>query len=88
MRSATAHKGGIVQRTTQSLLQEEVLGINDLDLIKAGKGFELFQSRVKTGFSRCLGTETYEALWEYVHSIQHSGETVGAYFERLKQLYG
>jgi hypothetical protein len=88
MRSATAHKVGTVQRAAQSLLQEEVLGINGLDLIKAGKGFELFHSRVKTGFSRGLGTETYEALWEFVHSMQHSGETVGAYFERLKQLYG
>jgi hypothetical protein len=88
MRSATAHKNLAVQRAAQSLLQEEVLGINGLTLIKRGKGFELFQTRVKTGFSRGLGTETYEALWEYVHSVQQNNETAGAYFERLKQLYG
>jgi hypothetical protein len=88
MRSATAHKVGTVQRAAQSLLQEEVQGINGLGLIKAGKGFELFQSRVKTGFSRGLGTATYEALWEYVHSVQQNVKTFGAYFERLKQLYG
>jgi hypothetical protein len=62
MRSATAHKVGTVQRGVHSLLQEEVQGINGLDLIKSGRGFELFQTRVKTGFSRGLGTETYEAL--------------------------
>jgi hypothetical protein len=43
---------------------------------------------VRTGFSRGLGTETYEALWEYVHAVQQNVETVGAFFERLKQLYG
>jgi hypothetical protein len=69
MRSATAHKVGTVQRAAQSLLQEEVQDINGLALIKAGKGFKLYQSRVKTDFSRGLGTETYEALWEYIHSV-------------------
>jgi hypothetical protein len=86
--SATAHKVGTVQRTARSLLQEEVKGVNGIDLIKSGKGFKLFQSRINAGFSQGLGTETYEALWEYVHSVQHNIETVGAYFERLKQLYG
>jgi hypothetical protein len=67
---------------------EEVQGIKYLYLIKSGKGFELFQTRVKTGFSRGLGTETCEALWEYVHSVQQDSETVGVYFERLRPLYG
>jgi hypothetical protein len=88
MRSASTHKEATVQRATQSLLQEEFQGVKGLDLIKSGKGFELFQTRVKTGFTRGLGTETYEALWDYVHSVQQDSETVGAYFERLKQLYG
>jgi hypothetical protein len=57
MRSATAHKVGTVQRAAQSLLQEEVQGINGLALIKAGKGFELYQSRFKTGFSQGLGRD-------------------------------
>jgi hypothetical protein len=87
MRSATAHKVGTVQRAAQSMLQDEVQGVNGLDLIKSGKGFELFQSRVRTGFSRGPVTETYEALWEYVHAVQQNVETVGAFFERLKQLY-
>jgi hypothetical protein len=88
MRSATAHKASTVQRAAQSALQEKICGINGFDLIKAGRGFELYQGRVKTGFSRGLGTETYEALWEYVQTVQQNGETVGAYFERLSQLYG
>jgi hypothetical protein len=70
------------------MLQEEVQGVKGLDLIKSRKGFELFQTRVKTVFSRGLGTETYEARWEYVYSVQQDSKTVGAYFERLKQLYG
>jgi hypothetical protein len=49
---------GTVQRAVQSLLQEEVLGINGLDLIKAGKVLEPFHSQVKISFSRSLGTET------------------------------
>jgi hypothetical protein len=88
MHSASTHKEATVQRAPQSLLQEEFQGVKGLDLIKSGKGFELFQTRIKTGFTRGLGTETYEALWEYVHLVQQDSETVGAYFERLKQLYG
>jgi hypothetical protein len=88
MRSVSAHKEATVQRAAQSVLQEEVNGTKGLDLIKSGKGFKLFQTRVKTRFTRGLGTETYEALWDYVHSVQQDSETVGAYFERLKQLYG
>jgi hypothetical protein len=42
MRSATAHKVGTVQRAAQSLLQDEVQGINGLDLIKPERGSNSF----------------------------------------------
>jgi hypothetical protein len=42
---------------------------------------------VKTAYSRGLGTETVDALWKYVHSMQSSGKTVGAFFKRLEQQY-
>jgi hypothetical protein len=45
MRSATAHKAHSVQRAAQSLLQEEVLGINGLTLIKGGGKFRTFPDK-------------------------------------------
>jgi hypothetical protein len=84
---ATSHKTQSTIDAAQSFLSEEIQGVNDMELIKKGLGFELFQKRVKTAFCRGLGSETVDAMWTYVHATQKSGETVGAFFKRVSQQY-
>jgi hypothetical protein len=86
-RAATNHTSTSEQRAAMSLLQDELLGVNVNELIKNGKGFELYQSRVKTGFSQGLGTETILNLRTFIQASQNNHETVGAFFKRLQQLY-
>jgi hypothetical protein len=86
-RSTLAHKNANHQRAVQSLLEEEMAGVDGLNLIKNGKGFELFQLRVKTGFSRGLGYEVMSYLWNYIHAVQATNESVGSFSRRLSQLY-
>jgi hypothetical protein len=49
---ATSHKTQNTIDAAQSLLSEEVQGVNGMELIKKGLGFELCQKRVKTAFRR------------------------------------
>jgi hypothetical protein len=86
-RCTLAHKNANHQRAVQSLFEEEMAGVDGLDLIKNGKGFELFQLRVKTGFSCGLGSEVMSYLWNYTHTIQASNESVGSFSRCLSQLY-
>jgi hypothetical protein len=86
-RSAMAHTSAEHQQAAMSLLQEDLMGIDGNDLIKNGKGFELYQTRVKTGFTRGLGTETITNLRAFIHAVQQNHETVGAFFKHLQQLY-
>jgi hypothetical protein len=58
-----------------------------LALIKEGKGFELFQLRIRTGYSQGLGSETMSYLWDFMHTVQHSEETVDSFATRLELLY-
>jgi hypothetical protein len=86
-RAATVHKSAATQRGVQSLLKEEISSVNGLALIKEGKGFELFQLRIRTGYSRGLGSETMSYLWDFMHAVQHSEETVDSFATRLELLY-
>jgi hypothetical protein len=86
-RAATVHKSAATQRGVHSLLKEEIGSVNGLALIKEGKGFELFQLRIRTGYSRGLGSETMSYLWDFMHAVQHAEETVDSFAARLKLLY-
>jgi hypothetical protein len=78
-RAATVHKSAATQRGVQSLLKEEIGSVNGLALIKEGKGFEVFQLRIRTGYSRGLGSETMSYLRDFMHAVQHSEETVDSF---------
>jgi hypothetical protein len=86
-RAATVHKSGATQRGVQSLLKEEIGSVNSLALINEGKGFELFQLRIRTGYSSGLGSETMSYLWDFMHEVQHSEETVDSFATQLELLY-
>jgi hypothetical protein len=82
-----AHKSTEHQRSATALLQEVLLGADGNAMIKAGQGFELYQSRVKTGFLRGLGTEVIDGLRNYIHVVQQNQEPVASFFKRIQQLY-
>jgi hypothetical protein len=86
-RAATVHKTSATQRGVQSLLKEEIGEVNGLELIKEGRGFELFQLRIRTGYSRGLGSETMSYLWDFMHAVQQSEETIDSFATRLHLLY-
>jgi hypothetical protein len=86
-RAATVHKNPATQHGVQSLLKEEIGTVNGLDLIKEGRGFELFQLRIHTGYSRGLGYETMSYLWDFMHAVQQSEETIDSFATRLDLLY-
>jgi hypothetical protein len=86
-RAATVHKNPATQRGVQSLLKEEKGSVNGLDLIKEGRGFELFQLRIRTGYSWGLGSETMPYLWDFMHAVQQSEETVDSFATRPDLLY-
>lgn len=56
MTAATKHSSTIHHRSAHALLEDTVGDTKGNLLIKQGKGFELFQLRIKTGFTRGLGT--------------------------------
>jgi hypothetical protein len=74
-------------RNARSLLQDNINGVNGTELIQSGKGFEMYHLRIKSGFSRGLGTEAITHLTEYVTAVQQSQESIRAYFDRMCQLY-
>jgi hypothetical protein len=82
-----AHKSTEHQRSASALLQEVLLGVDGNAMIKAGQGFELYQSRVRTGFLRGLGTEVIDSLRSYIHAVQQNQEPVASFFKRIQQLY-
>jgi hypothetical protein len=86
-RAATVHKNSATQRDVQSLLKEEIGDVNGLDLIKEGRGFELFQLRIRRGYSRGLGSETMSYPWDFMHAVQLLEETVDSFATRLDLLY-
>jgi hypothetical protein len=85
--AATKHSSANHQRAARALLEDAVGEADGNLLIKKGKGFELFQLRIKTGFNRGLGTEAITHLNEYIAAIHASSESIGAYFKRKAQLY-
>jgi hypothetical protein len=56
-KAVTEYTSSSHQRNAQSLLRDNVNGINGVTLIAQGKGFEMYQIRIKSGFSHGLGTE-------------------------------
>jgi hypothetical protein len=64
--AATKHSSGTHHRSARALLEDTIGDVDGNLLIKQGKGFEMFQLRIKTGFSRGLGTEAITHLKEYI----------------------
>jgi hypothetical protein len=54
-KAVTEHTSSSHQHNAQSLLQDNVNGVNGM--IAQGKGYEMCQIRIKSGFSHGLGTE-------------------------------
>jgi hypothetical protein len=86
-KAATSHQSTSHQRNALSLLQDHINGVDRMELITQGKGFEMYQLRIKSGFSRGLGTEAISNLTEYVLAVHQSQESIGAFFDRMSQLY-
>jgi hypothetical protein len=87
MKAVSAHTNSSYQRNARSLLQDHINGVDGTELISQGKGFEMFQLRIKSGFSRGLGTEAISHLTEYVSATQASLESIGSFFDQMQQLY-
>jgi hypothetical protein len=85
--ATTKHSSSTHMRSTRSLLEDTVGEVDGNQLIKKGKGFEMFQLRIKTGFNRGLGTEVITHLKEYIDAVHLSLESIGAFFKRKDQLY-
>jgi hypothetical protein len=85
--AATKHSSSTHHRSARALLEDTIGEVDGNLLIKQGKGFEMFQLRIKTGFSRGLGTEAITHLKEYIAASHLSLESIGAYFKRKGQLY-
>jgi hypothetical protein len=86
-KAVTEHTNSSYQRNARSLLQDNLNGVDGMSLIAQGKGLKLYHTRIKSGFSRGLGTEAITHLNEYVSVYQKSLESVGSYFGRMAQLY-
>jgi hypothetical protein len=86
-KAVTGHTSTSHQRNARSLLQDHINGVDGMALIAQGKGFEMYHLRIKSGFSRGLGTEAITHLTEYVSATQNSLESIGAFFDRMTQLY-
>jgi hypothetical protein len=87
-KAVTKHASSLYQQNAHSLLQDNIIGLNGTYLITQGKGFEMFHLRIKSGFSRGLGTKAILNLTEYVSALQQNQESIGVFFDRTNQLYG
>jgi hypothetical protein len=86
-KAVTEHTSTSHQRNARSLLQDNINGVDGSMLITQGKDFEMYQLRIKSGFSRGLGTEAISHLTEYVTAIHQSQESIGSFFDRMHKLY-
>jgi hypothetical protein len=86
-KAVTEHTTTANLRNARSLLQDNINGVDGTALISQGKGFEMYHLRIKSGFSRGLGTEAITHLTEYVSATQNSLESIGSFFDRMTQLY-
>ena len=85
--ASTKHSSSTHHRSARALLKDMGGTVDGHALIKKGRGFEMFQLRIQTGFNRGLGTEAITHLKDYISASQLSLESIGAYFKRKHQLY-
>jgi hypothetical protein len=85
--AATKHTSSMQHHSARALLEDTMGDVDGNLLVKQGKCFEMFQLRIKTGFSRGLGTEAITHLKEYIAAMHLSLEPIGAYVKRKGQLY-